>query len=696
MNLQSWSSNVAEADRGAAVAGLFRQIRRVGLWSTRCTMWSSARAPRLAMFFVGVLAVSAVGGAQAQTNYYSADGGEYAVIGSLPGDQVMPSVAISTSGGLVAWQDNITDGEGWGISARRLDSTLSGTLSTFRVNVTGAGDQENVKVASLKNGGAVFAWQGGIEGFQHIFARFLTPTNTFLSTTDLPVSTFRQTNNFQVNPSVAVLANSNVVVTWASFNQAGSGSLLDVYAKILSPSGQTISNEFLVNQFTNYNQRTPAVAALASGGFVIAWVSEQERVASGTVDQTNGTAPSTLSQASVDIYARMFSSNGAAAGNEFLVNEATIPCANPAVAAGSDGSFAIAWSGRDTAVPANGWDVYQRTYSRAGVGNTPTLLNTHLAGNQYAPQLAAIGGDYLGVWTSLGQDGSREGVYGQFFGSTGLAVGSEFRVNTTTISEQMEPAIASDGAGQFLAVWTSYMGPPYSFDLYAQRYVSASSVLSALSAPYVWAPFVTSNNGYQPELVVTWAAVQGLAVSNYEVYVNSVTTPAGVVTTNAWVMTAADGLTASSTNWFAVDYVTADGSRSPLSPSASGTTWSGYSWYGIPFEWMAQYYGASIGSWPGSVATPLTAGGPSLYQVFLSGGIPTNSATWLTQKITPTAEGAFLNWNTQAGATYQVQFTTDFSAWSNVGSPRFAAGTNDSVYVGGNAAGYYRVELLRQ
>ena len=110
-----------------------------------------------------------------QTNYYATNGTEYAIIGSLPGDQVWPDVAATPAGGFVVWQDNITDGSGWGVSARRLDSTLSGTLSTFRVNVQGTNDQENPRVAMLKNGGAVFVWQGGLKGYQHIYARFLDP-----------------------------------------------------------------------------------------------------------------------------------------------------------------------------------------------------------------------------------------------------------------------------------------------------------------------------------------------------------------------------------------------------------------------------------------------------------------------------------------------------------------------------------------
>ena len=98
-----------------------------------------------------------------------------------------------------------------------------------------------------------------------------------MTTTDLVVSTF--TNNFQINPAVAVLNNSNVVVVWGSFDQAGSNSLQDVYGQILSPTGQKVGTNFLINQFIPYNQRTPAVAALANGGFVVAWVSEQERAA---------------------------------------------------------------------------------------------------------------------------------------------------------------------------------------------------------------------------------------------------------------------------------------------------------------------------------------------------------------------------------------------------------------------------------
>ena len=659
------------------------------------SLLSFIRKPAICLSGGLVLVLPAAG--FGQTNYYATNGTEYAIIGSLPGDQVWPDVAVNASGGFVVWQDNVTDGNGWGVSARRLDSTLSGALSTFRVNAQGTNDQENPRVALLKSGGAVFVWQGGLKGYQHIYARFLTPTNTFSTTNDLLVNAF--TNNFQINPAVAVLNNSNVVVVWGSFDEAAANSLQDVYGQIFSPMGQKIGGEFLINQFTDFNQRTPAVAALPNGGFVVAWVSEQERVVGAP--NPNLVTPSQEAYPSVDVYARLYDNNGVAQEGEFLVNTDANPCANPNVASSPDGSFMVTWCARDMMYWTNGLDIYARPFSGAGVGGNVIRVNSYLYGDQYAPRVSAIGGDYLVAWTSLGEDGSREGVYGQFVHEDGSLVGGEFRVNTTTISSQMQPAVASDGAEQFLVVWTSYNGSPNSFDLFAQRYLNVAALLLPIDSIYVYAPFVLSNGVYQPQLQVSWPPLLGISVSNYEVYVDGAASPAGLTTSNVWTMTAANGLTTNSTHSFQVDYVTMAGIRSPLSPPASGTTWSGQNWGGIPCEWMAAFFGGYYNGtyhttyWP-SPNSPVAPGGPTFIQVFLTGGNPFDSSTWLRTVLTSTPQGMFLSWNTQPGFTYQVQVTTNFASWSNVGAPRFAAGTSDSINVGGGGVGYYRVMVLRQ
>jgi hypothetical protein len=699
MNLRSCNENVPAAVKRAArlkhfAKVIFGQSHGAGLVWHKSFMPLSRFSRIAAICFCWGLLLALPSAVFAQTNYYAPNGTEYAVVGSLPGDQVFPDAAVTTGGGFVVWQDNATDGSGWGVSAMQVDSTLSGAEGAFRVNAQGTNDQENPRVALLKAGGAVFVWQGAQTGIDHVYARFLSPSNTFLTSTDLLVSTF--TNNFQINPAVATLNNSNVVVVWSSFDQAGSNTLQDVYAKILSPSGVTVSNEFLVNQFTNYNQRTPAVAALASGNFVIAWVSEQENsVAPSLGSNTVYTAAGAIVTPSVDIYARLYQGNGAPTGNEFLVDTGLGPCANPNVAGASDGSFMVAWSGINLAIITNGWDVYARPFSSTGAGGTVVRLNTYVFGRQYAPRLSAIGLDYLAVWTSLGQDGSREGVYGQFVHSDSSLIGGEFRVNTTTISQQMQPVVVSDGVEQFVAIWTSYTGSPYSFDLFAQRYINVAAVLPAMNAPYVWEPFVVSNNVYQPQLLISWPPLLGISISNYEVYVNGSVTPMAVTTGNQWLMTSTNGLAAGSTNSFQLDYVTTGGQHSPLSPSASGATWGGLNWGGIPFEWMAQFYGGDFSQWP-AATTKLAVNGPTLLQVFLTGGNPNVSSTWLVTSLISTPEGFFLSWNTQPGATYQVLMRANLGVpWGNLGAPRFAAGCTDSIFVGGSQSGFYQIMLLR-
>jgi hypothetical protein len=618
------------------------------------------------------LALLIPGVASAQTTF-TAQAGEYAISGPLAGDQVHPHLSVASSGGYLVWEDNITDGYGLGISAMRLDGSFSAAFAPFRVNVIAAGDQERPQVAMLSNGGAAFVWQGGQRSYQHIYARFLSSSGTWLGTNDLRVDSGASSS--QVNPVITSLAGGNVLLAWGSFNQADTNSLQDVYAQMLSPSGSKVGPEFLVNQFTTYNQRTPAIAGLSDGRFVVAWVSEQQRA-----------------DLSVDIFARIFNADGTAAGSEFMVDATTNVCANPSVAAGPAGSFVIAWGQRDLTVSTNGWDVFARAYSAAGVGTNIQAVNTFIFGDQYAPHVASLPSGYLVVWTSMGQDGSWEGVFGRYLDAKGSLAGGEFQVNTTIANSQMHPFVASDASGRFLTAWTSFTGPQNGMDLYAQRFVDTSQALPPMNAPFVYVPFILANNVYQPEIQVSWPVQAGLSVDHYDLYVDG--SPI-TVTTNIWLMTAANGLTANSTHSFRVDYVTSSGRQSPLSPATTASTWSGNSNLGgIPADWMAAHFGSDISKWP-SPDAPVAPGGPTLLQLFLSGGDPQDPTTWLRTELVQTPQGFFLSWNPQPGLIYQVQTSADLSSWITVGPPRFAAGKSDSLFVGGNNKAYYRILKLQ-
>ncbi len=102
------------------------------------------------MCVCGVLA-AAVSPARAQG--YALEGGEYKIGGTLPGEQMYPAASIRTTGGYIVWQDNITDGSGTGISARKLDSSLSSAFSPFRVNQeVSMGDNRDYDVLVVGSG----------------------------------------------------------------------------------------------------------------------------------------------------------------------------------------------------------------------------------------------------------------------------------------------------------------------------------------------------------------------------------------------------------------------------------------------------------------------------------------------------------------------------------------------------------------
>ncbi|GIX50407.1 MAG: hypothetical protein KatS3mg132_601 [Limisphaera sp.] len=594
-------------------------------------------------------------------------GGEYALTEPLPGDQVHPAVAVGPQGGYVVWEDEFTDGHGQGIAARRLDGSSTGTLSPFRVNVTGEGDQILPSVAVLNDGGAVFTWLTGPANRRQVAARFLGTDGLWL-TGELIVSA--TTNSSKQNPAVARLADDSVLFVWSSWNQeAGANPMQGVFARRLGPNGQPLGGEFQINLTTPYNQRTPSVAGLTDGRFVVVWVSEQQRF-----------------ENSVDVYARLFRPDGTPLSGEILVNVDTNVCANPQVAALPGGGFVVVWGQKDTVVRENSWDIWARAFDANGSGGAVRRLNTHTYGDQFAPRVAVSGASVLVVWTSLEQDGSREGVFGRVLDLSGLPIGAELPINTTTVSQQFHPTVAGDGAGRFLVVWSSFTGIDYGFDLRAQRLASAGQPLQPLDPPVV---SVLSSNA----LSVSWPSVDGLPVAAYELYMNDAQPPQATLVTTRNVVTVSNLLHSTSYS-FRVTYVLTNGQRAPLSDPATGTTYGVWVYGGIPSEWMAGYFGPDMGAWPRPQDDSDGDGAANLEE-FLAGTDPSDPKSVLRVNLISTPSGRYLEWNAQPGFVYQVQASGGLSGWTNVGEPRFARGTRESLRVAGGEAAFYRVIRLR-
>ncbi len=164
--------------------------------------------------------------------------------------------------------------------------------------------------------------------------------------------------------------------------------------------------------------------------------------------------------------------------NRFIVGSQTTFSERPqAVATDAAGNFVVTWSSyQDTHGNNPSPGIYAQRYDTAGVPQGPEFrVNSTTAGDQlYSTVAMDAVGDFVVTWSSLGQDGSGWGIYAQRYNASGVPQGGEFRVNTTTSSNQMHSTVAMDTTGNFVVVWSGKgQDNANSWGVYAQRYDAA-------------------------------------------------------------------------------------------------------------------------------------------------------------------------------------------------------------------------------
>lgn len=135
----------------------------------------------------------------------------------------------------------------------------------------------------------------------------------------------------------ATLASGQVVVVWQeTTGQNGDASGSAVKAKLLNADGSVAVGEFLVNTTTLGDQGDPTVAALAGGGFAVAWT-----------DASAG--PGTAR--GQDIKAQVFTGAAVKVGAELLINSITSGDQGGAAISGlTTGGFVVGWNDEHFAV----------------------------------------------------------------------------------------------------------------------------------------------------------------------------------------------------------------------------------------------------------------------------------------------------------------------------------------------------------
>lgn len=394
-------------------------------------------------------------------------GAEYQLTRGVLGDQVRPRVSLDERGGWLLWQDAAIDGQGLGIAGTRLGPMGGATQgATFAVNQVAEGDQENPAVVALPEGGAFAVWQGGRQGFSRIFGRRLG-ANGLPSGDEVGIS--QGDGEHQIDPAVALLGDGSIIVAWASYRQDGSQAY-DIFGRRLNLAGQPLSSEFRINATLGLNRRSPAVAGLPGGGFLCAWISERQVSATsalaGTGQRVSGAGAPVFD---VALVARPFGVDGTPHGTEQRVSGGGTLAAHPVLAALPNGAVMAAWSRKDSVDTASKLDIACRLLEPNGTAvGDERIVNTTRSGDQYAPSLAASRLGVMAIWTSMGQDGSWEGIFGRWIGLRGVPSGDEIPVNGQTGGGQLFPAVAAGPDSNLVVAWSSNL-PRVGYEVFAQR-----------------------------------------------------------------------------------------------------------------------------------------------------------------------------------------------------------------------------------
>ena len=326
-----------------------------------------------------------------------------------------------------------------------------------RVNTSTYGHQRSPSIAMDATGDFVIVWQTemqpGDPAPQEIHGQRFTAGG-------FPIG-----QEFKVNlritqthtaPAVAMDAAGNFVVVWLQIGPADP----EVRSVIFNADGQVVRNGFFA---TDAADHPPAIAMGAHGEYVIAWKTAAGQLAMKQVPANHDTnlaytavAPGSQVQSfpavgtdahgryviawndtdpsgGVSIRARRFLANGTAAGEAFVVNEASTVDQNSAVkvAADASGDFAIVWDGAERSSPNELHEWFIQMFGQDGARASPETNGAFVP--SFLPALAvdADGDAYVPVVDVSGSPGA-VGMF-RFTGPESIDLG-------ITLADDVDPA----------------------------------------------------------------------------------------------------------------------------------------------------------------------------------------------------------------------------------------------------------------
>jgi hypothetical protein len=234
----------------------------------------------------------------------------------------------------------------------------------------------------------------------------------------------------------------------------------DIFGRRFTAVGQALGGEFLVNSYTADDQEEARVAVRSDGSFIVAWES----------DGQDGVS-------SLGVFARRYDAAGTPLATPFQVNAYTSgPQLEPTIGVEDDGDFVVAWRGTG---PGDGLNdsIWARRFSSSGAAQGVEFrVSTNTSVGNAEPELAiAADSSFVVTWAKYQGDGSDDGIVARRFAASGSALATEFLVNSYTAGGQGNPSIGIESDGDFVIAWDSPQPPTSYHDVFAQRFFASGA-----------------------------------------------------------------------------------------------------------------------------------------------------------------------------------------------------------------------------
>ena len=420
------------------------------------------------------------------------------------GGQATPSVAVSGTTFLVAWQDGRLGGND--IFGARVSSTTGAVLDPlgFAISFDPAQNQKANPSVAGSSSGFLVTWEDNRNPSTQIFGARVTTAGTVLDPTGIGVSA---TAANQFHPTVVCNSNS-YFLAWEDDRNATTGP--DIYGGRVGTNGIVLDTNGVPLCTVTNNQTTP-VAAINHGTVLVTW--RDQRVRNNRTNDIFGTRVNFTNNTVnvLDPLGIVISSNGVSQ--------------NPAICTLSN-EFLVVWSDKRSN-GVSGTDVYGARVDTNGVIiDTNGFAICANVGNQVNPVVSGNSSNALVVWTDPRNSADTgNDIYGTRISTLGVVEDTNDILVSKSGSEQSSPAVAFNGTN-YLVVWQDERNfMTNSTDILGTRVSAAGSVLdlhginicTQLAAQQH--PSVGASGGV---FLVAWEDSRNLAFDGVDIYATRV------------------------------------------------------------------------------------------------------------------------------------------------------------------------------